>query len=89
MSPDELQQLRQVDRAEVYKKGVVAATLTRTDDGLSFAYLPEWVERQRERVATSLPVRTGPIVRPGGALPAFFTGLLPEGRRLGAASCAA
>ena len=35
-------------------------------------------------VATTLPVTSEPLVRPAGALPSYFAGLLPEGRRLGA-----
>src|SRR5438552_2279477 len=35
-------------------------------------------------VATTLPVTPEPLVRTGGAVPAYFAGLLPEGRRLGA-----
>ena len=31
-----------------------------------------------------LPVTLTAVLRPGGALPAYFTGLLPEGHRLGA-----
>jgi hypothetical protein len=36
------------------------------------------------RDAAGLPTTADPVPRRGGALPAFFTGLLPEGRRLGA-----
>ncbi|MDO5661254.1 MAG: HipA N-terminal domain-containing protein [Brachybacterium sp.] len=35
-----------------------------------------------EPVATTLPVADRPIIRPGGGLPPFFAGLLPEGHRL-------
>ena len=35
-------------------------------------------------MATTLPVSDTSVVRGGGALPAYFAGLLPEGRRLGA-----
>ncbi len=73
--------LRQVEQADVYKAGALAARLTRTPDGIVFAYLPDWTG---PAVATTLPTEAGPVLRPGGALPAFFTGLLPEGRRLSA-----
>jgi serine/threonine-protein kinase HipA len=33
-------------------------------------------------VATTLPISDQPITSPAGAVPAFFAGLLPEGRRL-------
>jgi serine/threonine-protein kinase HipA len=35
-------------------------------------------------VATTLPLGREPVLRPSGALPSYFAGLLPEGRRLGA-----
>ena len=72
--------LKQVQVADVYKAGVRAATLTRSPQGVVFAYLPE----ASRPVATSLPLDTPVRVQPGGSLPAYFTGLLPEGRRLSA-----
>jgi serine/threonine-protein kinase HipA len=78
------QQLRLVERADVFKRGERAATLTRTAAGIAFQYLPEWVANRRPAVATTLPVTPDPILYPGGGLPAYFSGLLPEGRRLGA-----
>ena len=81
---DDLTALRDVGAADIYKQGERAATLTRTTDGVVFAYLPWWVDNSRPRVATTLPVSTTDILRPGGGLPAYFAGLLPEGRRLGA-----
>ncbi len=82
--PDDLEQLRTVDQADVYKAGHRAATLTRTKDGVEFRYLDEWIDDGGSAVAVTLPVTAEPVVRTGGALPAYFTGLLPEGRRLGA-----
>jgi serine/threonine-protein kinase HipA len=84
--PDDrdLPRLRTVTRADVYKAGRHAATLTRTDDGVQFRYLDEWVDASGPPVATTLPVTPEPVLRPAGALPAYFAGLLPEGRRLGA-----
>ncbi len=79
-----LDQLRFVQSADVYKRGDWAGLLTRTRDGVEFAYVPDWVVGRRPPVASTLPVRTEPFLRPGGALPAYFSGLLPEGRRLGA-----
>jgi serine/threonine-protein kinase HipA len=81
---DQLEQLRAVERADVYKNGQRAATLTRTNDGVEFRYLPDWLETGGAPVATTLPVRSEPVLRPAGALPSYFAGLLPEGRRLGA-----
>src|SRR5262249_24737099 len=73
-----------VERADVYKRGELAATLTRTREGVVFAYRPEWLDERRPAVALSLPLTAAPVTRAGGAVPAFFAGLLPEGRRLGA-----
>ena len=67
---------------DVYVAGVLAATLERTGDGVRFAYLPEYVEDDGAPVATTLPVTADALLTPSGALPPFFTGLLPEGRRL-------
>ncbi|HEY5484008.1 MAG TPA: HipA domain-containing protein [Propionibacteriaceae bacterium] len=71
---------RRVRRAEVYKAGRPAATLTRNDLGVSFAYEPGY---DGPPVAHTLPVGARVDVV-GSGLPAFFAGLLPEGRRLNA-----
>lgn len=81
---DQLEQLRTVERAEVFKAGYRAATLTRTPDGVEFRYLEEWIAADGPAVATTLPVHAEPVLRAAGALPSYFAGLLPEGRRLGA-----
>jgi serine/threonine-protein kinase HipA len=81
---DQLEHLRGVEQADVYKNGRHAATLTRTADGVEFRYFDEWVDAGGPPVATTLPVRSEPVLRPAGALPSYFAGLLPEGRRLGA-----
>ncbi|MFF0718872.1 type II toxin-antitoxin system HipA family toxin [Micromonospora sp. NPDC003816] len=83
-SEDALEGLRSVDEADVFKAGRHAGTLARTQDGIEFRYLDAWIEAGGAPVATTMPVTTEPLVRAGGALPAYFTGLLPEGRRLGA-----
>jgi serine/threonine-protein kinase HipA len=81
---ESLEALRDVVRADVYKAGAPAATLTRTADGVEFRYLPDWLAAGGPAIATSLPATADPLLRPGGGLPAYFAGLLPEGRRLGA-----
>jgi len=81
---DDLEALRAVRQADVFKAGERAATLTRTKDGVEFRYLDEWIAAKRPAVTTTLLVSAEPVIRPSGALPAYFTGLLPEGRRLGA-----
>ena len=64
----------------MWKAGRPAATLSRTADGVAFGYLSGY---DGPAVATTLPLGTAQT-RSGGALPSFFAGLLPEGRRLGA-----
>lgn len=81
---EELEGLRFVERAEILKNGDRAATLTRSPDGVRFDYLADWVEAGGAPIASTLPVNSETIIRPGGSLPAYFVGLLPEGRRLGA-----
>lgn len=73
---------RDVTVAEVYKAGQRAATLSRHDGGTTFRYLPEYLASARLAVATTLPLTDEPRQASGGAVPAYFAGLLPEGRRL-------
>lgn len=41
-SPDaSLEALRAVEKADVYKAGALAATLSRTAEGVEFRYLPD------------------------------------------------
>jgi serine/threonine-protein kinase HipA len=70
-----------VAEADVLKAGRLAARLTRSPDGVVFSYVEGY---DGPAVATTLPVTEVPVLRPGGALPSYFTGLLPEGRRLSA-----
>jgi len=83
MTAADLEQLRFVESADVYKGDRPAATLTRVVGGIEFRYSADWVATGGSPVATSLPVSADPLVTPGGALPSYFAGLLPEGRRLG------
>jgi serine/threonine-protein kinase HipA len=71
-----------VRRADVYKNGELAAHLERSSAGVEFSYLPAWIGSAGPPVATTLPVTQTPVVTTGGAVPAFFAGLLPEGHRL-------
>lgn len=70
--------------ADIYKNGVLAAHFTRTDtDSILFTYAPEYLHHtDSSPIAFSLPLTEAPIETYSGALPPFFTGLLPEGRRL-------
>lgn len=70
--------------ANVFKKGALAATFEHTDAGLKFEYLHDYLANQGAPVASTLPIHGVPITLPNGAAPAFFAGLLPEGRRLDA-----
>lgn len=83
-------ELRRVERATVLKQGKVAGTLLRRTDAIVFTYDPGYVAVAGPPVATTLPVSDEPVVTHApGALPPFFSGLLPEGRRLTALRTAA
>lgn len=69
----------QVESADVFKGAVPAGTLTRSHDDVVFTYHREY---SGVPVATTLPISDSPRVTGGGAVPPFFAGLLPEGRRL-------
>lgn len=73
--------MRSVQVADVFKAGRRAAQLRRTDSGTGFAYLPEFAS-DGVAIATTLPISADPLLYPPGAVPAFFAGMLPEGRRL-------
>ncbi|HZJ09236.1 MAG TPA: HipA domain-containing protein [Trueperaceae bacterium] len=68
--------------ADVYKAGTHAATLLGTRGTVEFRYLAAYLEQGLPPVATTLPLNPEPVVNHGGAVPPFFAGLLPEGRRL-------
>ncbi len=82
MNPAEFTELTTAPAADVYKAGRLAATLTRSADGIEFAYLPGYLVSDPKPVATTLPLADQPVRTHAGAVPAFFAGLLPEGRRL-------
>lgn len=77
-----LPDVRSATTAYVHKDGRRAATLTRTDRGTEFTYERDYLDHARVPVATTLPLTEEPVVCPGRSVPAFFAGLLPEGRRL-------
>ena len=68
--------------AHVLKDGVPAATLTRGDGAVTFAYRNDYLASGARAVATTLPLTDEPVRTVAGAVPAFFANLLPEGRRL-------
>ena len=71
-----------VREADVYQGDVLAGFLDRIGDAVQFSYDPEFLATGLRPVATTLPLRAEPYRATGGAVPAFFAGLLPEGRRL-------
>jgi len=77
-----LRQLRLVKTADVYKAGILAGVLRRLPDRTEFLYLAEYLDSGKPPVAWSLPMRAEAFIAPAAAVPAFFAGLLPEGRRL-------
>jgi serine/threonine-protein kinase HipA len=78
-----LDELTGVDRADVYKAGRLAGSLQRRDDGVIFTYSEEYVAIGGPSIATTLPTSESEHrTSRAGAVPPFFAGLLPEGRRL-------
>ncbi|HEX9889359.1 MAG TPA: HipA domain-containing protein [Nitriliruptorales bacterium] len=75
----DLQDLVRVDAADVHKGAVLAGQLRRHGSLMEFSYREGYAG---PAVATTLPMGLGPATAPPGAVPAFFAGLLPEGRRL-------
>lgn len=72
-----------MERATVLKQRMPAGSLQRRTDAVVFAYDEAYVASGGAPVATTLPATTNPVVTHApGALPPFFSGLLPEGRRL-------
>ncbi|RAX43891.1 type II toxin-antitoxin system HipA family toxin [Arthrobacter sp. AQ5-06] len=70
--------------ADIYKAGVLAARLERQDGGTRFSYVAAYLASGGPAVASSLPLTAAPVDSAAGAAPPYFTGLLPEGRRLNA-----
>lgn len=77
-----LHALTAVREAQVFKGSRPAATLRRVPAGVEFAYLSRYLAEGGPAVASTLPLSEAPILTPAGAVPPFFAGLLPEGRRL-------
>lgn len=65
--------------ADVYVGSELVGHFSKRGDGVVEF---EYVESAGSPVATTLPLAGGPYAAAGGALPPFFTNLLPEGRRL-------
>jgi serine/threonine-protein kinase HipA len=82
MSREILERLGSVVQADVYKGGKLAGGLHRLPDAIEFQYRLEYLREPGPPVATTLPLSEEPVRTPAGAVPPFFAGLLPEGRRL-------
>ena len=78
MSPDPTR----IDVADVYKGDNLAGKLMRRGDTVVFAYSPDYLDSDLPAVATTIPKRDAETISTAGAVPPFFAGLLPEGRRL-------
>lgn len=78
-----LDELTSIAEADVHRSDRLAGHLRRTPDGVEFRYAPDFLADATIPIATTLPLDPAPVVtgRPG-AVPPFFAGLLPEGRRL-------
>lgn len=74
--------LTKVASADVFKKGRLAARLIRDKGTVRFEYDPQYLAGGGPAVATTLPLTEEPVVTARGAVPTYFAGLLPEGRRL-------
>ena len=75
-----LEGIRTIRSADGCKGSRLAATLTRTDAGVVFAYTADYLAQPGPTVATTLPLKDVPTLTPAGALPAYFAGLLPAAR---------
>lgn len=79
----DLQYLKLIREADVYKGGTLAGQLSRTlQGGVRFTYRDSYVAAGNAPVAFTLPLTGQAIETSNGALPPFFAGLLPEGHRL-------
>ena len=69
-------------RADVYKGDHLAGLLVRDADDVIFRYTDDYFSSDLPAIATTIPKTKTEVRARGGAVPAFFAGLLPEGRRL-------
>lgn len=74
--------------ADVYKGLLRAGTLRRDRDDVVFEYDADYLDATEPGVATTLPKRVTEYRERSGAVPPYFAGLLPEGRRLTAVQAA-
>ena len=75
-------EFRRIESADVFCGGQRAGQLQRREEHIEFSYLPDYLSMGGRAAAVTLPLREEPYHSPGGMVPAFFAGLLPEGVRL-------
>ncbi len=86
----QLVNVTEIDHADVYKAGVLAASLTRNGDDVTFAYTQDYLANANApAVAYTLPKSERAVVTHASHVHPFFAGLLPEGLRLQATISAA
>lgn len=78
-------EFKRMEAADVFCGNQRAGRLRRREDHVEFSYLPDYLRTEGRAAAVTLPRREEPYRAPGGMVPAFFAGLLPEGVRLQAA----
>lgn len=67
-------------RANIYKRGGLAATIEETSEGyVRFAYNKEWQTKQKDWLSLTLPFSHHQQPTQTRSLPPFFDGLIPEG----------
>jgi serine/threonine-protein kinase HipA len=77
---------RTIDVVSVFKRGLRAGELTRTEHGARFTYAPDYLaahgDAMHAGIALRMPLRSAPYEVFGTNLHPFFANLLPEGLRL-------
>ena len=71
-----------MEAADVFCGGQRAGQLRCREEHIEFSYLPDYLSMGGRAAAVTLPLREEPYRSPGGMVPPFFAGLLPEGVRL-------
>jgi len=80
---------RDVTRLRIFKSEREVGSLLRTEQGAKFEYFASYLSDEKaEQVAFTLPLQEAPHEIVGDNLHPFFSGLLPEGRRLTALTSA-
>jgi serine/threonine-protein kinase HipA len=74
--------LTEVEAADLFKKGRPAARLVRDKGSVRFEYDPPVPRGGRAGRRDDAALTQEPVVTARGAVPTYFAGLLPEGRRL-------